>query len=178
MASSVFKSLQCLISALTQGGSGGHLFRLPCSACRGEGGALQARISGVCGERSQCLGHTGFAPAHGVCAVPVYPAQAPGCSAGELSKEGPGLRALPRSKPLRFRFLGTPQKHRLSWACVLCPSQVRAAQATRCSESALSPGGRGVLSPPLSQPPGFLAVQRACHLGCAMCLFWAADLWL
>ena len=92
------------------------MFRLPCSACRGEGGALQARISGVCGERLQCLGHTGFA----VCAVPVYPAQAPGCSAGELSEAGPGLRALPGSK--LFRFLGTPQMLRLGWAYLLCPS--------------------------------------------------------
>ena len=49
-----------------------------------------------------------------------------------------GWRALPRSKPLRFRFSGTPQRDRLSWACVLCPSQVRTAQATRCSGSALS----------------------------------------
>ena len=33
------------------------------SCCR-EGGALQTDIS-VCGEHSQCSGHTGFAPAHG-----------------------------------------------------------------------------------------------------------------
>ena len=59
----------------------------------------------------------------------------------ELSKEGPGLCALPRSTLLRFRFSGTPQRHRLGWACVLCPSQVLAAQATRCLVSALSPGG-------------------------------------
>ena len=32
LASSVCKSLQCLISALTQGGEGCHLFRLTCSA--------------------------------------------------------------------------------------------------------------------------------------------------
>ena len=70
-------------------------------------------MTGVCGECSQCLGHTGFVPAHGMCAFPVYTAQAPGCSAGELSEVGPGLRALPRSKLLRFRFLGTPQRHRL-----------------------------------------------------------------
>ena len=31
LASSVFRSLQCLLSALTQGGEGGHLFRLTCS---------------------------------------------------------------------------------------------------------------------------------------------------
>ena len=103
--------------------------------CCGEGGTLHTNITGVCGECSQCLGHTGFDPAHGVCAFPVYTAQAPGCSPWELSKVGPGLHALPRSKPLRFRFLGTPQSHRLGWVCILSPSQVRAAQATRCLAS-------------------------------------------
>ena len=76
---------------------------------------MQTNITGVCEEFSQCLGPTGFAPTHGVCAFPVYTAQAPGCSAGELSKAGPGLHALPRSKLLRLRFSGTPQRHRLSW---------------------------------------------------------------
>ena len=57
----------------------------------------------------------------------------------ELSDAGPGLHALPRSKLLRFRFSGTPQRHRLGWACVLCPSQVRAAQVTRCLASAVAP---------------------------------------
>ena len=42
------------------------------------------------------------------CAFLVYTAQSPGCSTGELSKMGPGLRVLPRLKLLRFRFLGTP----------------------------------------------------------------------
>ena len=67
----------------------------------------------MCRECSQCLGHTGFVPTHSICAFPVYTAQAPGCSAGELSTVGPGLHALPRSKPLGFMFLGTPQRH--SW---------------------------------------------------------------
>ena len=71
----------------------------------GERVTLQMNITGVCGECLQCFGHTGFAPVHGVCAFTVYTAQAPGCSARELSKAGPGLHALPRSKPLRFRFL-------------------------------------------------------------------------
>ena len=77
--------------------------------CCGEGGTLQTNITGLCGEYSQCLGHTAFAPAHSLCAFPVYTAQAPCCSAGELSKVGPGLRARPRSKLLRFRFSGSPQ---------------------------------------------------------------------
>ena len=110
------------------------------------------------GECLQCLGHTRFAPAHSVCAFPVYTTQAQGCSTGELSKAGPGLCALPRSKPLRFRFLGIPQKHRLGWAFVLCPSQVRAAQVTRCLASTLSPGGWCVLSPPPSQLLSFRGV--------------------
>ena len=98
----------------------------------------ETNIIGMCGECSQCLGHTGFALADNVCVFLVHTAQAPGCSAGELSKVGPELRALPRSKPLRFRFSGTPQRHRLGWACVLCPFQVQEAQATRCMASTLS----------------------------------------
>lgn len=79
--------------------------------CCGEGGTLRTNIT-VSAECSQYPDHAGFAPAH-VCAFSVYTAQAPGCSAGELSKAGPGLRALPKSKPLRFGFMGTPQRHRL-----------------------------------------------------------------
>ena len=76
----------------------------------------------------------------------------------ELSEAGPGLYALPRSKLLRFRHSGSPQRRRLRWACGLCPSQVRAAQVTRCLAS-----GRCDSSPPPSLLPGFLGVQPA-HL--------------
>ena len=51
------------------------------------------------------------------------------------SVAGPGLLAPPRSKPLRFRHSGSPQRRRLSWACVLCSSQIRAAQVMRCLAS-------------------------------------------
>src|SRR5574337_1188514 len=63
LASSVCWSLQCLISALTQGGGGGHFSSLVQSCC-GEGGTLQTNNTGM---YLQCLGHTGFAPSHGVC---------------------------------------------------------------------------------------------------------------
>ena len=56
----------------------------------------------------------------------------------ELSEAGPGLYALPRSKPLKFRYLGTPQRCRLGWACVLCPSKVQAVQVTRCLVSTVA----------------------------------------
>ena len=89
---------------------------------------MQSNITGVCGECSQCLGRTGFAPAHGVCAFPVYTSQALGCSAGNCLRlalccmhfpglscsgsgsqvlhkgsdlVGPAFCTLPRSKQLR-----------------------------------------------------------------------------
>ena len=97
-------------------------------SCCGEGGTLQTNNTGMCGECSQTLGHIGFAPAHGVCAFPVYTGQALSCSAGNclrlalgcmhfpgLSRSGSGTRvvlkgtdsvgpafcALPRSEQLR-----------------------------------------------------------------------------
>ena len=59
--------------------------------CCGEGGILQRNITGMCGECSQCMGHTGFAPAHsGVCFLGLH------CLGSRmfcraLSKVGPGL---------------------------------------------------------------------------------------
>ena len=148
LAFSVCKSLQYLTAALTQEGEGGHLFRLTCSAVL-QGGRDTANKHHWCVWGALAVsGPTGFAPTHGVWACPVYTAQAPGCSAGELSEGSPGLCALPRSTPLRFRFSGTPQRHRLSWACVSCPSQVPAAQATRCLASSVLPAGWCILSPP------------------------------
>ena len=77
----------------------------------------------------------------------------------ELSEAGPGLYALPRSKPLRFRYLASPRRCRIGWACVLCPSQVQAAQVTRCLASAVH--ATYCLSRPCRS--GFLGVQLA-HL--------------
>ena len=86
---------------------------------------------------SQCLSLTGSAPAHGACSLPC-----PHCSGSRLlcrepSEAGPGLHVPPRSKPLRFRHSGSPQRRRLGWACILGPSQVRAAQVMRCLASAV-----------------------------------------
>ena len=56
----------------------------------------------------------------------------------ELSEASPGLYAPPRSKLLRFRYSGSPQRHRLGWACILCSSQVQAAQVTGCLASVVA----------------------------------------
>ena len=62
-------------------GGGDLLFRFASSvqSCCREVRVLQTD-SAVWGEHSPCSGHTGFAPYRGVCAFPVYTAQAPGCS--------------------------------------------------------------------------------------------------
>ena len=96
LSSSVCWSLQCLISALTQGGWWWtHFFFLGSlvqSRC-GEGGMLQTNNTGVC---SQCLSHTGPAPTHG--------AHRSGSTLlrREPSEAGPRLHAPPQSKPLRL----------------------------------------------------------------------------
>ena len=128
-------------------------------SCYGEGGTLQTNVTGVCGECSQCLRHTGFAPAHGVCAFPDYTAQALGCSARHcrspalgcmhfpgLSHSGsgtqvllksadsvePALCALPRSEPLRG-----PGVCRV-WSLPLISSSIPAARFSGCTTGAPS----------------------------------------
>ena len=121
IASSVCWSLQCLVSALTQRGRWrtlfflGSLVQLRC----GEGGMLQTNNTGVC---SQCLSHTGSAPAHGACSLPAHTAQALGCSARNhlwlalgclhlpgLSRSGSGTRVGLRGQTrLGLRFVPFP----------------------------------------------------------------------
>ena len=106
---------------------------------------LQTNNTGVC---SQCLSHTGPAPARGTHSSGSWLLHR------ESSEAGPGLHAPPRSKRLRLRHTGSPQRRRLSWACVLCPSRVQVAQVfgehSRCD-----------LSPLLSALLSFLGVQLA-----------------
>ena len=104
LAFSVCKSLQCLISALMQGGEGGHLFRFTCSVVLWGGRNTANKYHWYVWGVLTVYGPHWVALAHGACAFPVYTAQTPGCFEGELSKAGPTLCALPRSKLLRFRF--------------------------------------------------------------------------
>ena len=93
--------------------------------------------------------------------------QAPGCFAGELSKAGPGLCALPRSKLLRFRFSGTPQRQtQLDLHFVPFPGPSSSGDQMlgertlpRCGVSHRLPG-------------------PSCSVSWVVCLFWGADLWL
>ena len=108
-------------------------------------------------------------------AFSVYSAQAPGCSAGELSNAGPGLRVLPRSKLLRFR-LSRLHKCTDLVGPAFCALPRSAAQVTRCLSHTLSLVDYASESPPWSQPLTFPGVQRVHHLRCVVCLLWGADL--
>ena len=55
------------------------MFRFTSSVALRGGMGAAGRYHCVWGALT-CSGHTGFAPLTGVCAFPVYPAQAPGCS--------------------------------------------------------------------------------------------------
>ena len=119
LPSSICWSLQCLISALTQGGQWWTLFlfflgSLVQSRC-GEGGMLQTNNTVMC---MQCLSPAGPAPARGT-----QTAQALHCSAGNGLRLALGCMHLPS-----LSRSGSPQRHRFCWDCILCPSQVRVAQ--------------------------------------------------
>ena len=128
-------SLRCLISALTQEGSGDLLFRFTGSvkSCYVEGGALQTD--------TLCVGNTRRVPAtlglphsRGVCAFPIYTAQAPSCSiwSGPCVECGSSFRVLQKSADL-----GAP---------AFCAFPARVVQAAR-GLGALSPGAARLFPP-------------------------------
>ena len=122
---SVCWSLLCLISALPQEVPGGHFFSGSLGQlCFGEAGTLGATVTGECS-------HGGCPRSRHAC-FPRLHCSDSGLLCRELSDAGPGLHALLRSGPLRFKVSGTLQRRRLGWACVLRPAQAGAAQVTRC----------------------------------------------
>ena len=129
LASSVCWSLQCLISTLTQGGDGGHSFRLTCPVVlwggRNTANKYHWRVWGVLAVFQLYWVSTPHPPPLSRCVCfPSLHCLGSRLLCREMSEAGLWLYALPRSELLRFRFLGTPQRRRLGWACLLCPSQV------------------------------------------------------
>ena len=153
LASSVCWSLQYLTSALTQEGEGGHLPRLTRSiVLRGGRNTASKHPWRVWGARVVSRPHQ-FAPAHGGCASQVYAAQAPACSAGELSK-APGVACTSQAYAAQVQVLGccTKAQTRLGLRFVSFPGP--AAQGTRSLARSLSPGG-GASCPSPAPPAGF-----------------------
>ena len=110
--------------------------------CPGEGGTLQTNMAGMCraGSAHSVWTTQSFLKLCGRVISGSTLLRLQGTE-GVLSKMGPSFSALPRSKLLRCRFLGTPQRRRLGCMCILFPSQVPAAQVTRGLVSALSQVG-------------------------------------
>ena len=109
----------------------------------GEGEALQTDIA-VCGEHSQCSGHTWFAPGHGCVLSPSTLLRL----LAALYGAGPALRAVP--------VFGSSTKAQIRLRLRFVPSPAWAAQAAR---------GLGALSPGVARlfPP---RPQRAPLVGC------------
>ena len=118
----------------------------------------------------------GLAQPKAGCTSWVHTVQAPGCSARALSQVDPAFHVLPRSKLRGSQVLLRGADS--AGLCILYPSQVLAAQVTRCLASALSQVGWASYSPPLSQPLSFPGVQQELNPRCAVCLLWGADLGL
>ena len=134
---------------MTQAGGGDLLFRFASSvqSCCGEGGALRADIA-VCGEHSPCSGHTGSARYRGVCAFPVYTAQAPGCSiwSGPCVECSSGFQVL--------------QKTADSVAPVFCAFPGLGSSGSQ-RLGALSPGGARLFPPWPQRAPPLLDLFKA-----------------
>ena len=145
LTSSVCWSRQCLISVLTQGGRCWTLFFFSSSlfsrTVGREGYCRQILLACVCSVSSTL----------GLRLLAVHTTQTLRSSAGEPSEAGPRLHAPPECEPLR---LGAQEalRGRFGWACVLCPSQARAAQEF---------GERGRCDCGLSLPLSFLGVPLA-----------------
>ena len=135
---------------------------------------MQRNTTGVCGECSQWMDHTGFAPAQGSMYF-----LGPQCSGFRVLckgtvPSGPAFHALLRPKLLGF--LGAPQGHRPRWAVCFVPFPNLAAQVTRCLVSALFQVVHASYSPPRSRPLSFLGVPQEHSPACAACFLWGADL--
>ena len=120
----VCKSLWCLISTPTQGGQGGHLFRLTCSVVVWGGKNTANKYCWCVWEVLAVYGP------HWICPSSQQHVLSGSTLLGLQGALQGIVQSGPRSKPLRFILSGTPQGHRLGWACVLCISKVGAAQVT------------------------------------------------
>ena len=128
----------------------GSLVQLRC----GEGGTLQTN-NGMC---SQCLSHTGPAPAHGACALPAHTAQALGCSTGNRPRPALGCMHL-----LGLSHSGSGTRVVLRGADSVGPAFVPFPGPSSSGDEVFGERRRCDLSPPLSLPLSFLGVQPA-HL--------------
>ena len=140
------------MSAPTQVGGGGLLFRFTCSVVLWGGRGTADKCHWPVWGALAVSGHTWFAPARSMCATLLRLQAA-------LQGVGPELRALPRPKPRRFRFSSSPRRRRLGWASLLCLPQ---------SKQLRQPGAWGAHSPQV--PPDFSPPHPWAPLSGAPCV--------
>ena len=176
LASSLNKSLQSLISALTWWGEGGQ--------------SLSSLVQLCCGERNiankYCWCVWGVLVVDGPHWVSHSPRQRvfsrctllwlPGCSMRALSQLDPVFRAFPSLRCSASQLLckGTDP----DGLCILCSFQVQASQVIRCLVNTLYQVGYTSYVPPCSWLLGFLGEPWGHSPKYAMCLLWGADLQL
>ena len=119
LASSVCKSLQCLISALHKEAKVITNLGSLIQCVVGKEGQCKLISLACVGSACSIWATLGLSEPKLACASWVYTAQALSCSARVLSQVSPAFHALPRSKQLRF--LGTLQGHRPGWAVHFLP---------------------------------------------------------
>ena len=88
LASSVCKSLQCLISALTRRDEGGHLFKLTCSVVLWRERDTANKCHWRVWARSEWMDTWGFPQPKAACTSQVQAAQLPKCSKRAQSHVG------------------------------------------------------------------------------------------
>ena len=149
---------------------------------------MQTNVTGVCGEHSQCSGHTRFALAHGLWFPHLH------CSGSRLLSREWGLgcvrfpclycsgsRLLSRERALScMHFPGLSRSDSGFWVLhkdtllvgpAFCAFPAQEAQAARNLMSALSPDATRLI--PSAVPASVSAHQSGT---CALCLFWGAGL--
>ena len=156
---SLCQSLQCLISALTQAGGGGLLFRFACSVALWGGRGTAGRYPCVWVALTVFQPHW-VCPRSWVCDVLVYTVQAPGCSiwSGPCIACGSSFRVFHKSTDFGS-------------ACILClPRQ----------EQLRLPGADGRTFPGCSAPSPLCGPSLSFRAGqsgaCTLCLFLGAGL--
>ena len=116
---------------------------------------LQTNNTGV---RSQCLSHTGSAPAHGACSLPAHTAWALGCSTGNNLRPALGCMHLPG-----LSCSGSGTQVVLRGADSVGPAFCALPGTSSSGDEVFGEHGRCDSSPPPSLLLSFLGVQAA-HL--------------
>ena len=111
LAASVCWPLQHLFSTLAEEGDAVSFLGSPVQSCCGEGGTCR-QLPLVCvGSARRVSASLGLPHSWRVCFHGLY-FSGSRLLCWDLSEVGTGLHALPRSKLLRFRFWGSPQRRR------------------------------------------------------------------